>query len=218
MLLEIEKNRFRERLSKYTKLAFQMLPEIRSPHILDVGCGSGIPTILLAKLSDGEVVGIDIDQRLLDRLEKRVEELGLSNRVFIKKCSLWDIDFQDETFDVIWAEGSINIIGFENGLKEWRRLLKHGGFLVVHDGVKFVSNKLKKIPDMGYELVNRLVLPDDAWWIDYFEPLEALIKEWCKKAKCTESLNILERYQNEVNTFKRNPKEHISAFYIFQKT
>jgi len=218
LLSEIEKDQFRERLIKYTILAFQMLPKIKSPHILDVGCGSGIPTIVLAKLSDGKITGIDTDQRLLDRLKKRVKELGLSNRVFTKKCSLFDIDFQDEIFDIIWAEGSINIIGFEKGLKEWRFLLRPGGFLVVHDGVKVVSNKLKKIPDFGYKLINHFVLPDDAWWVEYFEPLERLIKEWRKKAKSTETLSILESYQNEVNTFKKNPKEHVSAFYIFQKT
>ena len=51
LLLEIGRDQFRERFSKYTILAFQMLPKIKSPHILDVGCGSGIPTIVLAKLS-----------------------------------------------------------------------------------------------------------------------------------------------------------------------
>lgn len=95
---------------------------------------------------------------------------------------------------------------------------KTEGFLVVHDGVTVVSNKLKKIPDFGYDLTNHFVLPDDVWWIDYFEPLERLIKEWCTKAKSTESLCILEHYQNEVNMFKKNPKEHVSAFYIFHKT
>ena len=61
------------------------------------------------------------------------------------------------------------------------------------------------------------MLPDDAWWIHYFEPLERLIKEQRKKAKNNESQSILERYQTEVNMYKMNPKENISAFYIFQK-
>ena len=217
MLLEPAKDEFRERLTKYTILAFQMLPKINTPRILDVGCGSGIPTILLAKISNGEIIGIDTNQHLLDRLEKKAEELGLSNRVLTKKCSLFDLDFHDETFDIIWAEGSINIIGFEIALKKWSFFLKPKGFLVVHDGVKVLSKKLKKIHEFGYELFNQFVLPDDAWWIDYFEPLERLIKEQRKKAKSTESLSIIESYQNEVNIFKKNPKEHVSAFYIFQK-
>ena len=216
-MLEIEKDQLRERLAKYTILAFRMLPKIKSPHILDVGCGSGIPTLVLAKLSDGEIIGIDTNQSLLDRLEKRAEKLGFSNRVFTKNGSLSEIDFPDETFDIIWAEGSLHIIGFKKALKELNVLLKPDGFLVVHDGVTVVSNNLKKIPDFGYKLINHFVLPDDAWWKDYFEPLEQLIKDWRKKAKSTESLRILESYQREVNMFKTNPKEQASAFCILQK-
>jgi SAM-dependent methyltransferase len=218
VLSGIETDQFRDQFSKYTELAFHLLPKIERPHILDVGCGSGIPTLVLAKLCDGEIVGIDIDQRLLDRLKQRAEELGLSSRVFAKQCSLFDMDFQDETFDIIWAEGSIHLIGFERGLKKLRALLKPKGFLVVHDGVKVVSNKLENVHDLGYELINHFRLPDDAWRTYYFEPLELLIKEWHKKAKTPEDFSILERYQKDVNMFKRNPKENISAFYIFQKT
>jgi len=76
---------------------------------------------------------------------------------------------------------------------------------------------LKRIPDIGYKLFNHFVLPEDAWRINYFEPLERLINKWKKKAKTNESQKLLESYQNEVNMFKKNPIENISAFYIFQK-
>jgi len=138
--------------------------------------------------------------------------------VVTKKCSLINIDLPGETFDIIWAEGSIHIVGFEKGLKELRHLLRQDGFLVIHDGVKEISNELKKTSDLGFKLINHFMLPDNAWWIDYFEPLERLIEEQRKKAKSTESLSIIESCQNEVNMFKKNPKEHVSAFYIFQKT
>jgi ribosomal protein L11 methylase PrmA len=55
---KIDRDRFRRRLFKYTRKAFQLLPELDKPCILDVGCGSGVPTIELAKLSNGEVVGL----------------------------------------------------------------------------------------------------------------------------------------------------------------
>ena len=72
LLPKINQDHFRERLNKYTKKAFQMLPKIENPHILDIGCGSGVPTIELAKLSNGEIIGIDINQSLLDSLNRRV--------------------------------------------------------------------------------------------------------------------------------------------------
>ena len=195
-----------------------MLPKLEKPRILDVGCGSGVPTIELAKLSDGEIIGIDINQSLLDKLNRRIEEEGISNRVKTMKHSLLDMDFSDESFDIIWAEGSIWIIGFEKGLREWRRLLKPNGFLVVHDEVKTMSNKLKKIPSCGYKLINHFSLPEDAHWTEYYRPLESRIKELYMKYKNnSEALRMLRKHQNEIDMVKRNPREHISAFYVMQK-
>ena len=215
---EINRDHFRERLSKYTRKAFQMLPELDKPRILDVGCGSGVPTLVLAKLSKGEVVGLDIDQFLLDELNRKIEEESFSNRVTTKKCSLFEMDFPDESFDIIWAEGSISVIGFERGLKEWRRLLKPGGFLVVHAETKNMSNKLKKIPSCGYRLLDHFSLPEDAHWTEYYRPLEIRIQELHAKYKNDpEALQILRKHQNEIDMVKRNPKEYSSAFYIMQK-
>ena len=45
-----------------------------------------------------------------------------------------------------------------------------------------------------------------------------MIKEQREKAKTNKDLRVLARYQNEVNMFKTNPKENVSAFYIFQKS
>ena len=218
LLVEVNRDSFRERLNKYTRRAFQMLPKLDKPSILDIGCGSGVPTIELAKLCDGEITGLDINQSLLDRLNRKIEEEGFSNRVKTIKGSVFDIDLPDESFDVVWAEGSIGIIGFETGLKKLKRLLKPAGFLVVHDEVRVVSNKLKEISNYGYKLVNHFLLPEDAWWLEYYQPLEKRIKELRLKHKDnSEAMKMLEKYQSEVNMVKNHPKEHRSAFYILQK-
>ena len=214
---EINPDQFRENFNKYTRKAFQMLPELEKPRILDIGCGSGVPTIELAKLSNGEIIGIDINQSLLDQLNRKIEEKGFSNRMKTIKCSLFEIDFPDESFDIIWAEGSIHIIGFEKGLREWNRLLKTKGFLVVHDEAKKISNKLKKIPHCGYKLINYFSLPEEAWWLDYYRPLEIRIKELRIKYKNDpEALKIFKKYQNEIDMVKKNPKYFGSVYYIVQ--
>jgi len=195
-----------------------MLPKLERPRILDIGCGSGVPTIELAKLSDGEIIGIDIDQSLLNNLNRKIEDEGFSGRVRTMKCSLFEIDLPDESFDIIWAEGSIWIIGFEKGLKEWRRLLKSNGFLVVHDEIKTVSNELKKISSCGYKLIDHFSLPEDAHWTEYYRPLEIRIKELRKKYNNDpEALKILKQHQNEIDMVKTNPKDYTSAFYLMQK-
>ncbi len=219
LLSGIEQDRFRRNLGKYTRKAFLMLPKLEKPRILDIGCGSGVPTIELAKLSNGEITGIDVDRNLLDRLNGRIAQEGLLGRVRTMRRSLFEIDFPDESFDIVWAEGSISIIGFENGLKAWKRLLKTNGFLVVHDETKDLSARLKAIPSCGYRLVNYIPLPEDAWWTEYYEPLEKKVKELrAKHDDDPEALRLLERHQNEIDMARANPHSYVSAFYIMQKT
>jgi len=217
--VEINLDYFRERFIKYTRKAFQMLPKLEEPRILDIGCGSGLPTIELAKLSDGEIIGIDIDQSELDKLNRKIEEEDLPSRVKTVKRSVLEMDFSDESFDIIWAEGVIRIMGFEKSLKEWNRLLKPNGYLVVHGAINMVSNKLEEIPSWGYKLINYFSLPEDAWWTEYYKPLEIRINELCMKYENnSEALKILKKYRKEMDMVKRSPKEHSSAFYIMRKS
>jgi ubiquinone/menaquinone biosynthesis C-methylase UbiE len=218
LLLEMKRDQLRRRFIKYTKQAFQTLPLIENPYILDIGCGSGIPAVELAKMSKGRIMAIDTDQHLLDILAKRIKEEGLSIQIELKNCSLFDIEFPEETFDIIWAEGSIWIIGFKKGLQAWNRLLKPKGFLVVHDSTRTFSNAFDVSSKLGYRLVNHFELPKDAWLKEYCEPLEKIIKEQREKAKDNFTLRqFLDKIKNEVDIIRKDPKGSMSAFFIFQK-
>jgi len=218
ILNELNPEYFRESFLKYTIKAFKMLPKLDKPRIIDIGCGSGIPTLELARLSTGEIIGIDIDQAALDELNEKARKKGLSNRLSTKNCSMLELDFPDESFDIIWAEGAIAPIGFKRALKEWGRMLKINGFMVFHDDLKDKARKIKIIYECGYELVNHFQLPDDAWWVEYYEPLEERIKEL--RSKYNDDPKVLEafkRHQNEINAYKKNPRDFRSIFYIMQK-
>jgi ubiquinone/menaquinone biosynthesis C-methylase UbiE len=170
-------------------------------------------------LSDGEIIGIDTDQPSLDKLNKKIQKQSFSNRVKTRKCSLFEIDFPDESFDVIWAEGVISIIGFERGLSEWRRLLRANGFLVIHDDSREVPYKLEKISSCGYRLLKYFPLPKEAWWKEYYRPLEIRIKELRTKYKDNaDALKMLKKHQKEVVMVRGNPEEFGSAFFVMQKS
>ncbi len=217
LLDEINTDQFRENLIKYTRKAFQMLPELEKPRILDIGCGSGVVTIELAKLSDGEILGIDIDQSVLDTLNRNVKEEGFSDRMKSLKCSIFEIDFPDKSFEIVWAEG-LQFIDFEMRLKEWKRLLTTNGFLVLHDGIRDMSDKLRIIPRCGYRLIEYFLLPEDAWWTEYYSPLERRLKELRRKYNdVPEALKIFKNYEKEIDMVKKNPKDSRSVFYIMQK-
>lgn len=212
----LQKDLLRANFTLYTRKAFQMLPELDNPSILDIGCGTGVPTLELARLSNGQVIGLDIDQALLNELERKIEAEGLADRVKTVNCSLLEMDFPDECFDIIWSEGSIFVIGFERGLKAWRRLLKPKSFLVVHDEIGNLQKKLKRIPRCGYELLGHFTVSEDTWWRDYYEPLEKRIHELRVKYRGDEeALKVLEEEQQEVDVFKRKPIG--SVFFVMQK-
>ena len=225
--------------NEYTRKAFEMLPRLDNPRILDIGCGTGGPTLELARLSQGIVIGLDIHQAYLDELTKKIEWAGLSDYVEVVKCSMFDMDFAYESFDIIWAEGSIFIIGFERGLRDWGRFLKPNGFLVVHEmawlrsdppieiydywkwvypGIRTVPENLEQIPGCGYDLLGHFKLPEDAWWDEYYSPLERRVQDLRKKYPCdTKALVVLDKEQREINMFKKYHKWYGSAFFVMKK-
>jgi len=216
VLEEIEQ--VRAKFRKYTREAFLRLPRLERPRILDIGCGSGVPTMELAKLSNGEVTGIDIDQSCIDELNRKIKEEALSNRVKAFKLSLFEMKFPDETFDVIWSEGVIRTIEFERSLKEWRRLLKHNGYLVIHYQISYAADSLPRIPQHGYSLADTVSLPADAWWTEFYKPLEEKMDALLRKyGSSSDALKLLKQFQSEMDMVKKNPCNFSSAFYLMKK-
>ena len=195
-----------------------MLPAMDSPCILDMGCGSGVPAIELAKLSNGRITAVDIDQMKLDLLSLKLIENNLQGRIKILKRSICDLNFDSCSFDVIWAEGSINFIGFERGLKEWRRFIKSHGYLVVHDDRCDLENKLKIIKVCRYDLKTHFSLTKNIWWKEYYEPLERKIRELsARSGNDSKALESLRTEQEEIDMYKKNPGRFESVFLIMQK-
>jgi len=225
--------------NEYTSKAFRMLPQLDKPRMLDVGCGPGGPTLELARLSQGDVIGMDIHQPYLRELAKKVKRAGLSKRVHALNCSMFEMGFPDESFHIIWAEGAIFIIGFERGLREWRRFIKPHGFLVVHEmtwlrpdppqeiyqywreiypGIGTVPENLEKICGCGYNLIGHFTLPEDAWWIEYYGPLEERIRGLGKKyVDDPEARAALEGKQREIDLFNKYRQWYGSAFFVMQR-
>ena len=216
VLEEIEQ--VRAAFLKYTRAAFLRLPRLEKPRILDIGCGSGVPAMELAKLSAGEVIGIDIDQSCLDEFNRKIKEENLASRVKAINVSLFEMKFPDETFDVVWSEGVIGTIEFERSLKEWRRLLKHNGYLVIHYQVSRAADALSRIPQHGYRLVDTVPLPADAWWTEFYEPLEEKMSTLLYKYRNNpDALKLLNQYKSEMDMVKKNPRNFRAAFYIMKK-
>src|SRR3990170_2464740 len=65
-----------------TRKAYSMLRGLPDePRILDVGCGTGMQTMELSKISRGKIDAVDNHQPFLEHLKRRAEEEGVSDRV-----------------------------------------------------------------------------------------------------------------------------------------
>jgi ubiquinone/menaquinone biosynthesis C-methylase UbiE len=217
-----------------------MLPSLVRPRILDVGCGSGGPTLELAHLSGGQVVGLDLHRPSLEALSRRIKDSRFTHAIQAVNGSLFHLCFANKSFDLIWAEGSIFVIGFEQGLKAWRRLLQGEGLLVVHEmvwlrpdpppeilthwqqfypGIATVPENLAVIPTCGYTSLGHFTLPEAAWWAAYYAPLEKRVQQLRRDyAADAEAQAILDGQQREVDLFRKYSRWYGSAFFIMQKT
>jgi SAM-dependent methyltransferase len=224
---------------KYMARAFRMLHTPEDPHILDIGCGRGGPTLELARLSGGRIIAIDVNQSFLDELTVKAGKAGLSDRITVMNRSMFAMDFENESFDIIWSEGSIFVIGFERGIREWKRFLRPTGFVVAHDmvwlrpdppheirdywekiypGISEVTTIIKRVGDRDYKLIGHFTLPEDVWWKEYYRPLEKRIQKLRKKyAGSSCACAVLDKEQHHVELYKKYSTWYGSAYFIMQK-
>lgn len=214
-----------------------MLPE--KPLILDAGCGPGEQTIDLAGLSDGIIYAVDIHDSMLNTLKARVIENNLLSRIRIFNMSMDALTFDKKSFDVIWGEGSIYNVGFENGLKAFKPYLKPQGYIAVtelswlkpeppaeiasfwsanYPAMNTVQKNIEIINRCGYTLVDNFTLPETAWLDNYYAPLiEKLPPLFNKYNDDKEALEVLTLELNEIELYKKYSAYYGYEFYIMQK-
>lgn len=103
----------------------------RKLKILDVGCGTGFFTVLLAKQGH-EVIGTDLTPEMVENSKKLAAEEGISCEFF--RMDAENLEFADETFDVVISRNlTWTLPDVEHAYKEWIRVLKKGGLLLNFD-------------------------------------------------------------------------------------
>ena len=117
-----------------TEKALSMLP-FAPETLLEIGCGPGMATMVLAGATGARITASDTDAGALDRLRARLAAKGLGGRVAVRNIDMAQLPRPERPWDVIWAEGSAYIIGVEQALLAWKPHLRPGGMLVFSDMV-----------------------------------------------------------------------------------
>lgn len=162
-------------------------------NILDIGCGTGAQTLLLAEHCDAQLIAIDLLPAFLAELSKTSVSKGYSYRIHPIQASMATLPFTNNTFDIIWSEASIYNIGFAKGLSYWKNFLTTTGYLIVSElcwltesrpkeiadywlndyaGIATIAEKLKIIEETGYNCLEYFILPESCWTDNYYDPVD----------------------------------------------
>ena len=217
-LTSFGRDRVRANLLPYTRKAFGLLPKLSSPRILDIGCGTGVSTLELAKISGGDIVAVDIDRNALNRLANRAAAEDLSSRITVIHAPMEQMHFPPGSFDVIWSEGAIANIGFERGLSEWRDFLVPDGYLVIHDAMTDLPRKIELTRTCGYTTLGQFELPPNIWWNEYFAPLKKQLKTVQEMGSLDDRvINEIRMAEREIGEFDSENNRFGSVFFVLKR-
>jgi ubiquinone/menaquinone biosynthesis C-methylase UbiE len=210
-----------------------------SSRIADIGCGTGGQTMVLAQHAPGQITGMDLYPGFIDLFNSNAQRMNLHHRVKGVTGSMEEMPFQENELDLIWSEGAVYNVGFERGLREWRRFLKKGGYIAVSEASWFtesrpteieafwkeaypqidtIPNKVTQLQSAGYVPVATFILPENCWKEHFYVPQRTIQEDFLKKHagnKTAEEFIANERH--EAHLYDKYSEFYGYAFFIGRK-
>jgi len=222
-------------MKAFSLTGFKREEEIK---ILDIGCGTGAQTLDLAQHTRASITALDFSSEFLAVLKNRAEKLQLSDRIQCVESSMWELPFEEESFDLIWSEGAIYNMGFEKGIQYWKQFLKPNGVLAVSEiswirmnppaelveywneaytEMDFLSNKIQVLENYGYSPLGHIVLPENCWMEEYYHPLQDRFEDFIKR-NGKEAKLLVQIEKEEVDFYQKYKDFYSYGFFIAKKT
>ena len=165
--------------------------------------------------------------------------MGLSEKVTSLCCSMDNLPFGDEEYDVIWSEGAIYNVGFERGVIDWNRFLKVGGLLVVSEitwitasrpsalqkyweseypEMDVASSKICILEKNGYSPIGYFILPEHCWLDNYYRPMQNSFKDFLNRHGNSEAARaIVETENREIELYEKYKAHYSYGVYVARK-
>jgi SAM-dependent methyltransferase len=220
-----------------THEALRRLPPLpATPRVLDLGCGSGRSALVLAEARRTRIIAMDIHQPFLDQLRTAARERGLEDLIETRCGDMAAPDVPPGSIDLLWSEGAIYLIGFVEGLKLWRPLLAPRGLIVASEcswlrpdppaalaafwrraypAMGTIEENLARARATDLEVLDHFTLPPEAWWDDYYAPLEQRMAEIAPAAD-PPLAEIIAQTRREIDLFRRWSDRYGYVFYLMR--
>ena len=213
------------------------LPE--QSDILDVGCGSGAQTLVLAETLAGRITAVDIYQPYLNILQNAAAKIPKKASIECQVQDMSKLPFPDSSFDLIWSEGAVYIMGVEQALMSWSRILKPQSYIVLSEmtwmkenpdrelvafwkrnypQMTSVQGNIKRFQKNGYRVISHFPLAAEIWWGDFYQPIQDKIKRLGDLDAVDEEIRlVINECEEEMDMFRRYASFYGYEFYIAVK-
>lgn len=207
--------------------------------VLDLGCGTGGQTLTLARHMHGHIVAVDNHQPFLTTLRRHADASALRATIECRQADMGTLAFPDGSFDLVWAEGSIYIIGFAKGLTLVRPFLRSGGYAVFSDmnwltnnhppvaeefwateypGMQPASAMRAAISSAGFTLVDSFPLAFDDHWNSYYGPMQEQVDRMrAANPQDPGAAAVCDSLQHEIDIYTAHATAFGYVFYVMQK-
>jgi serine/threonine-protein kinase HipA len=209
-----------------------------SPRVMDLGCGPGRQTLVLAPELGVPVTAVDLHAPFLASLERSAAAQGLGHLVRTRQADFGALEDAPGSYDLLWSEGAIYNLGWAEGLRRWRPLLRSGGFLAATEATWLTEDRPSEAlafwreayPSMGtvesnsaaaraagYDVLDSFVLPASAWWEEYYRPLQARIESLRQRAREEVDLaSAIAETEREISLHARHGASYGYVFYLLR--
>ncbi len=118
--------------------------------VLDVGCGTGAMGLLFAEMGD-RVTAVDLSEAMIIKAREKASAQHLS--IDLVRGDAEHLPFHDGYFDVVVNRHLVWTLPHpETALKEWHRVLKNGGVVLIIEGIwkdRSISIRTKRVVSDG---------------------------------------------------------------------
>jgi ubiquinone/menaquinone biosynthesis C-methylase UbiE len=147
-------------LDYFERIILSLLDLPRGGHILDVGCGNGGLSLLLANLRpDLSILGVDVESKPIEDASVYAAGIGLTNLLF-EQGNAHNLRFNDAIFDGVVCQTVLtHVRDAQAVVNEMARVLKSGG---VFFAAEYINSAMTNYDNVHFD--NR----DEAWYREYY--------------------------------------------------